>query len=82
MNRKPIPPRIVVALLAAGVILPIAISVILAVSAFVSGMGDSVGGKVLQSVALGCGILWAIDLVCLVLALGLNWLSDASGPPS
>jgi hypothetical protein len=38
-------------------------------------MGDAVGGGALRWVALGCGIIWALDLILLVLALGVNALS-------
>jgi hypothetical protein len=72
MPRPTIPHRAVLALLAATVLLPITICVILGVAALLAAMGDSLGGAVLQRVALAGGILWAIDLICLVLVLAIN----------
>jgi hypothetical protein len=60
-------------------VLPIAITVILAVSALLAAMNDTAGAMVLRYVALGCGILWIVNLVCLVLAQSLNSLGE--GPP-
>lgn len=79
MARKPVSPPALFALLAVGLLLPIAVTVVVAVAAVMGAAGDLGGSHVLQYVALAIGILWAIDLVCLVLAHGLNSLSDADG---
>ena len=42
-------------------------------------MGDTVGGVVLKYIALGCGIVWVVGLVCLVVLQGFRSLDD---PPS
>jgi hypothetical protein len=76
MNRKPVSSKAILALIAGGLVLPIAITLVLAVSALLSSMGDSSGGLVLRWVALGCGIAWGVVLVCLVLVQGLNSLDD------
>jgi hypothetical protein len=39
-------------------------------------MGDSTGGLVLRYVAWGCGVLWAINAICLLLAHSVNSLAD------
>ena len=44
-------------------------------------MGDSLGQNVLGAVALGVGVVWAVDVVCLVLALGVNASTDEEPPP-
>ena len=64
-------PRWVLRLLIAGVlVLPIAICVIWAVSLLLGVMDDPSGLQVLRYIALGAGILLAIDLIGLVLVLG------------
>ena len=76
MPRPTIPYRAVLALLAATVLLPITICVVLGVAALLAAMGDSLGGAVLQQVALAGGILWAVDLICLILVLAINAAKD------
>lgn len=76
MSKKPVPRWILLLLLAGAVILPVSICVILAVSTLLGAMGDQSGGLALQYTALGAGTVWVIDLICLVLAEGLNSLSD------
>ncbi len=61
--------------------MPIAIALIWGVSSLLGAMGDSSGASALKYVALALGILWAIDLVCLVLLQALNSLGDRDGPP-
>ena len=43
-------------------------------------MGDAVGGVVLTYVAWGFGGLWGVDLICLLLAAGINSLGDRDSP--
>ena len=59
-------------------ILPVAIAIVLAVGRLLGAMQDEAGAAVLDRVALAIGILWAIDLVCLLVAQGINSL----GPPA
>ncbi len=63
--------------IAASLLLPIAISVLLAVSALLVAMGDATGGVVARYIALACGVLWVISLVCLVILQGLHALGQA-----
>jgi len=79
MARKPVPRWAVMLLIAGLVLLPIAVLVIWAFGVLLAAMGDAIGGGVLVRIALAGGILWAIDLIGLVLALGLNSLGD-DGP--
>jgi len=81
MSQKPVPKAVTLLLIAGLLVLPISAGVVLAVSALLAAMGDTTGGAVLNYIALGCGILWVVDLASLVLAEGLNSLSDRDEPP-
>ncbi len=74
-----IPRRLVLTLIAAAILLPIALCVVLGVAALLVQMGDASGGAVLHRTALAGGILWAIDLICLVLALAIGTLGGGGG---
>jgi hypothetical protein len=83
MHRPLIPHRLVLALIVATILLPIALCVDLGVAALLSEMGDSAGGLVLHRIALAGGILWIIDLICLVLVLAIGTLrgpDESDGP--
>ena len=81
MSQKLVP-RPVLRLLVAGILLlPITICVILAVRALLVAMDDTTGGNVLEYVAWGCGVLWVIDLVALVVVQGLGALVGSDEPP-
>jgi len=74
MNRPMIPDRIVLLLIVVAVLLPIMLCVVLGVAALLTQMGDAAGGAVLHRIALAGGILWVIDLICLVLTLAIGSL--------
>ena len=77
MSQKLVSTRILRYLIAGVAVLPIAVCVILAVAALLGEMGDRPPQQSpLRWVALGVGIFWLIDLICLVLALGVNALAD------
>jgi len=76
MHQPLITQRLTLLLLAATIVLPVAICVVLGVAALLNAMGDAVGGAALRGVALGCGILWAVDLICLVLVLAIRALGE------
>jgi hypothetical protein len=76
MGQKLVPGRIITLLAAGGIILPIGICVTLGAAQLLSAMGDVAGGAVLGWIALGVGIFWVIDLLCLLLALGLAYLGN------
>ena len=69
--------RVLAVLVTAACILPVAIAIVLAVGRLLGAMQDAAAAAVLDRVALAIGILWAIDLVCLLVAQGINSL----GPP-
>ncbi|MHC4177334.1 MAG: hypothetical protein ACYSWU_07500 [Planctomycetota bacterium] len=77
MSQRLVQPWIIRLLTAGVAVLPIAICVILAVAALLGQMGEPPEQSPLMGVALGVGILWVVDLVCLVLAQALNSLTDS-----
>jgi hypothetical protein len=76
MSNRPPATVPTIALLAVALVLPIAVVVIVGVAALLSALGDAVGGRVLAWIGLGVGIVWLVDLVCLVILQALLWLAD------
>ena len=74
MSRKPVSSKVLLALLVAGLVLPITICVVLALAFLLVAMDDARGGAVLQYVALAGGILWSVVLVALILVLAIHTL--------
>jgi hypothetical protein len=74
MHRPLIPDRVVLSLIVVAVLLPITLCVVSGVAALLNQMGDAAGGAVLHRIALAGGILWGIDLICLILALAIRSL--------
>jgi hypothetical protein len=75
-----VPQSILRYLVVAALLLPITICVILGIGRLLVVMSDEAGGAVLDRVALGCGILWILDLVFLSVAVGINSLKPPGGP--
>lgn len=69
--------RVVAGLLAALILLPIAALLTLITSYLLAAMQDAAGAAALGRIVLALGLLWAIVVVALLLALGINEL----GPP-
>jgi hypothetical protein len=85
MHHPPIPARllvtlILVVLILAAILLPITLCVVLGVAALLAQMGDAAGGAVLCRIALAGGILWIVDLICLVLVLAIDSLRGPDEP--
>jgi type VI protein secretion system component VasK len=80
MQHPLIPPRFLVVLLLVGILLPITLCVVLGVAALLVQMGDSAGGGVLYRIALAGGILWVVNLICLVLVLAIGSLRGPDEP--
>jgi hypothetical protein len=74
MRRKPVISKALCFLLIAGLLLPIAICVVVALAAMLTAMQDTTGGAVLRYVALAGGILWVVDLVAIVLVQAIDAL--------
>lgn len=71
MIRPIISNRIVLSLLIGAILLPITLCVVFGVGSLLAQMGDAAGATVLYRIALAGGILWAVDLVALLLALAV-----------
>jgi len=69
--------RVVAGLLAALILVPIAALLTLITSYLLAAMQDAAGAAALGRIVLALGLLWAIVVVALLLALGINEL----GPP-
>lgn len=82
MRHPLVPPPVISVLIAVALVLPITICVVLGVSALFQAMGDSLGGSVLGWVALGLGILWAVNLICLVLLAAIHCLPESDDEPA
>ena len=71
--KVPVIPRVLVATaILAAIVLPIAVAILCGVSSLLGALGDPAGSLGVARTALACGILWGVDLVCLVLMLGVN----------
>lgn len=73
--------RALTVLVTAACVFPVAIAILLAVARLLGAMEDTTAARVLDRVALAVGILWAIDLVCLLVAQGINSLGPPPGAP-
>jgi len=76
-----IPKTVLVTLVGGLLVLPIALALVLGVGSLLGGMGDELGATVLKRVALGLGIVWALDGICLVGALGIQSLNSTEQEP-
>ena len=76
MSRKPVPRWALLLLLGAALFLPIAVLVVWGVGELLGAMGDAAGGAALRRIALAGGILWALDLLGLLLSGAVNSLTD------
>ncbi len=63
--------RILVRLLIAALVLPVAICVFMASAHLLQAMGDAMWAYILQRVAVVAGVIWAVDLVSLLLAVAI-----------
>ena len=80
MRRPLVSHRVTLAFVATALFLPITICVVFGVAALLEAMGDAVGGAVLHRVAFACGILWIIDLICLVVVSAIGSLRGPDEP--
>jgi hypothetical protein len=78
MAKQPIPRQTIALVIAGAIILPIAICLITGAASLLAAMGDTIGGGVMRWIAFGCGMVWALDLILLVLALSINSLSESN----
>ena len=69
--------RLILWLVAGLLVLPIVLSVLVALARLLGAMGDAAGSAVLDRIGLGVGIVWLVDFIALVLVLAL----ERVGPP-
>lgn len=81
MNGKLIPKAAIWLFLAAGLLLPVAICVILALAGLLGATGDATGSFVLGWIARALGILWVLDLIVLLLVQAAASLLTRDEPP-
>lgn len=74
MQNPLIPRRFSLTLIITAFLLPIAICVVLGVCVLLDGMSDTAGAAVMKRIALAGGVIWAIDLISLLLVLALDTL--------
>jgi hypothetical protein len=65
----------------AAILLPITICVVAGLATLLDGMGDGSGARVLRWIALAGGILWIVDLVCLVVLLAISAIGGGQDRP-
>lgn len=73
--------RVLVLLVAAALVLPIATVLLIATGQLLLAMQDTVGAAVLGRLSLAGGLLWVLTLACLVIVQGLDRLGPPPGPP-
>jgi len=73
---------VLLVLIVAGLALPIAICIVLALASLLDTMGDAAGCHVLRYVALAAGVVWLVVLVGLVFVQAIHALgrSDDAEP--
>jgi hypothetical protein len=76
MSQKPLSRRILLPLVAGLLILPVAAWAIVAMGALLNAMGDAEGQVFANRLAWGCGVLWVLDLVCLVVIQAIHALGE------
>ena len=76
MIHRLVPRWALLSLTAGALLLPIIVCVMVGMGALLGAMNDIQGGIFLNRLALAGGILWTIDLICLIVALGLSTLGD------
>ena len=74
MRRKAVFTKTLFGLVVAGLLLPVAISIVIALASLLSSVGDPTGGTALRYVALAAGVLWIVDLVAIVIVQAIDAL--------
>ena len=82
MSRKPVSSQVLLALIVAGLALPIMICVVLALASLLAAMGDIMGGAVLRYVALAGGVVWIVVVVGLIFVQAIHGLGRSDDAES
>lgn len=68
--------RILLRLVSAALVLPIAILLVLAVARLLSALGDAAGAVVFDRIALLLGLVWLLVVICLPIVTAVQSLSS------
>jgi hypothetical protein len=79
MSRKPVT-NVLLALIVAGLLLPVMICIVMALASLLAALGDRLGGAVLQYVGLAGGVLWIMVLVALIIVQAIHTLGEPDDP--
>lgn len=74
MSQAPIPRGLLFLLLAGTLVLPMAVCVVLLLSALLGAMGDAAGAQVLVYIGWAIGAIWSISVIGLIVALAIQSL--------
>ena len=72
--------RILLGLLLGAIVPPVAISLLVGLAALLAGMGDETGSLGTQRIALAVAVVWALDLIGLLVALGARAVGEPPSP--
>lgn len=75
-----IPQRAIIGLIAGALGLPIVICVLLGLAHLLSAMQDRTGAIALDRICLAAAILWAINLIALLICLAINSIDRPDRP--
>jgi len=81
MPNRVLPKSVLLVLLAVGIIAPIGICVLLGLAGLLGTTGDAPGSFVVGWIARALGVVWVLDLICLVLAQAVETLVNREEPP-
>ncbi|HET6879327.1 MAG TPA: hypothetical protein VFI31_04200, partial [Pirellulales bacterium] len=71
-EKSVVPKGVLIGLASGAVLLPVAITLVLATGFLFAGLQDTGAARVLNGVGLALGLTWAIDLIALVIMLGFD----------
>lgn len=80
MAERLVSQRTLVILVVVTLVLVIALAAVLAFAAMLGAMGDESGSVVVRWIAAGLGIVFAIDVLCLILALAVHAVERLDEP--
>jgi hypothetical protein len=72
--------KLLLVLFLTALLLPIALCIVWGTGRLLAGMNDAAGAVVLDRVALALGVLWALDLVGLLLTMAYSMLQSHVEP--
>ncbi len=80
MAKKLVSQQALLVLVVVTIVLLIALAAILGFGAILNAMGDETGSVVVRWIGAGLGVVLAVDLLCLILALAIHALERFDEP--